>query len=336
MSELRVVDTGFGNVKGAALDSAGNRRTIIFPSGIEADGAAQIKGFQGSMDSQSYEIYPVVDGVRYRVFTDAQAVPRIKRPAPSENFQSSPEHVALTAVALHALGPTDIDLLVLGTPVHTWRVHREQLKRTFTGACNFGLGPLRIAKTLIFPQPYGSLVQAHHSGAIVADPTISTVILDPGWYSLDGLTASNGLNVDPARSHGVPFGMHALCTRLADFLERDFGLRVGQIDRIDYALRTDRPLRIGTKDVNLRLYLPQLRPFIREGVNSIKVKLGSSEDAQVVVTGGGSPFFIETIREAFPKNLVVQMRNPIEANLQGFLVAAQAACKADRNFGAGS
>jgi plasmid segregation protein ParM len=326
VATLVAVDCGFGNVKAASLDTnTGRRKTVIFPSGVEADGPVQVSDFGGDDDTGIHDLYPVINGIRFRVNVNPDvAALRVARPAPVDDFQKSPQHLALAAAALRALDVNDIDVLVLGTPVHTWSSHRQYLKEVFTRECDFGLGRLEILRTLVVPQPFGSALFAQAQGEIQLGPLDASVFVDAGFYTLDCLTMQ-AMEVVPGRTFGIPVGMHTVCDRLAAMLGRDYAQSVTRLDRIDYALRTKQKLRIGTHDVDLDSYLPRLQPVVRDAVNSIKGRLGSHEDAKFVVTGGGASLFVAGIREAFPNNHVMELSDQLYGNVEGFLIAARAA-----------
>ncbi|MDR3411332.1 MAG: hypothetical protein P4L87_10395 [Formivibrio sp.] len=324
MKKYAGIDIGFGNVKGVTQDTDGRRTATTFQSCVEPVSASPLAGFQGNPNALVSEVYPVVQGVRYRVATEQVVAPKIGRPQPVDDFQQSAAHTALIAAAMHSLDAPLVDVLALGTPVHTFAHHRGELERRFTGKHDHGLGPVSVRQVLVLPQPFGSLLLAQHSGQISPDPTVANVVIDPGYFSTDSLVAT-GLDIDIKRSHGVPVGAHAVYAQIAEILQQEFGARISRLDRIEHALRSGKPLTVLDRTVDLQRYLLQVQPLIQDTVNSLKARLGSHEDARIIVTGGGAALFFKAIKSAFPRNQVIQMVDPLRGNAEGFLIAARAA-----------
>ena len=105
-------------------------------------------------------------------------------------------------------------------------------------------------------------------------------------------------------------------------LQQEFGARISRLDRIEHALRSGTPLTVLDRTVDLQRYLLQVQPLIQDTVNSLKARLGSHEDARIIVTGGGAALFFKAIKSAFPRNQVIQMVDPLRGNAEGFLIAA--------------
>jgi plasmid segregation protein ParM len=323
---VAAIDLGFGNVKAYAEGADGHVSTTFFPSCVEElDASSQLAQFAKDLPNKDREVHPIVDGRQYRVVIQSGALPAIARPTPVDDFQQSPHHNALVAAALHTLGYTELDVLVVGTPLHTFTLHAAELRRRFEGTHDHGLGIVTIRQVIVLPQPYGTLLLAQNTGKIPADPTLSTVVFDVGFRSTDALCAT-GLQVDAKRSYGVPVGMYSLYSRFADVLQKEFGLRVSKLERIEYALRTNTKLVLRGNEVDVAaLCLPQVQPMIDEVVKTIKGRLETDEDIRIVLTGGGAKFFASAVQNVFNGTPIVMMDDPLNSNAKGFLLAAKAA-----------
>lgn len=318
------IDLGFGNVKGFMEDPDGQVTTTFFPSCIEPlDASSQLAEFAAGSADKDGEVHPVVNGKEFRVLTRSTSLSTVARPTPLDDFQQSDEYTALLAAALHSLKAYEIEVLVVGTPIYSFSQHAPELRRKFEGVKNHGLGTVKIQKVVVLPQPFGSLLTAQNTGQIPKDPTLASVIFDVGFRSTDSL-CSVGLRCDPKRSIGVPIGMHAVLTRMADVLEKELGQRISKLERIEFALRNNMTLRVRDKDVDIAsLCLPQVQPMIDDAIKTIKGKLGTDEDIHIIATGGGAKYFLPALQRAFPGTPIVSVVDPLHSNAKGFLTAAK-------------
>lgn len=323
-----VIDLGAGNTKLIASVNGRIVKQLVFPSAVSHESTGALSSFLDAKQA-NHELRPVINGTPFRVSVRAnQQVPDYSRPTPTDNFQATPIHDALIAAALHETGLERVDLLVLGTPVQTYKKHSEQLQQRWVGVFDFGLGrKIDVRGLLVVPQPYGTLLCAREEGVIERQEHINYCILDAGFYSVDVLT-SKGLNMDESRSFGMGFGTAAIYQKIADMIAADLGLPVGDLDRIEFALRTGKPFAVYNRSFNLKHdgYLQKVQPHIEALVTEIYGRLGGTEDIDsALLTGGGAALFQDAIRKVFRHTRVMMMPNPIEANARGYLIAGHAA-----------
>ncbi|CAB3801820.1 hypothetical protein LMG28614_05501 [Paraburkholderia ultramafica] len=323
MKIVVVVDVGAWAVK--VLVAADGRiiKKFQFPSavGLETNGA--LSTFR-SGNEEIIEVRPKIDGTTYRVsLRQNQQVADHSRPTPGDDFQISRAHDALLAAALHAAEVPHIDVLVIGTPVHTYLKHAENLKK-WSGTVDFGLGKrILVVKTLVLPQPYGSLLAGKNERVIEREEHINHIILDVGHYSTDVLTTKGGLAVNDDRSFGIGFGTAVVYQKIADMIASDLRLPVTDLDRIEYSIRSRSQYIAHSRHFDLNgEYLQRVQAHIEVIVSDLYGRIKTTEDiSSVLLTGGGSGIFERAVRKIFRSTRVCIISDPIHANARGYLIA---------------
>lgn len=319
------VEIGAGNTKVCALIGGVVVKQLHFPSVVQAAPAGSLASFTAERQ-RTKVVKPVVAGVTYQVSLDADSILNgADRLSPGDEFQASYVHTALLAASLHACDIDEIDVLVLGTPVETFRKHQERL-RSLRGELEYGLGTYRVAKTLVLPQPWGSLIAAITEGILPRQLSGSQLIVDVGYYSTDVLRVRDGLQIDPGYSFGLPSGCSNIYRRVAKEISGEIRKPVEGLTEINRCLRQRKPLSVYGQQISLERY----RSIVEGEVDNIILELhgrsGSTEDVtHIVLTGGGAEMFEREVRRRFHGIPLIVMPDALTANARGYALAGEAA-----------
>ncbi|RQH05005.1 hypothetical protein [Paraburkholderia dinghuensis] len=322
-----VVEVGAGNTKYMASEGGRIVAAGHLPSIVALSGTGALTSFQG--ERRSDEVTPVVGGVMYNVsLASNRGVAGATRVAPGDDFQNSSHHTALLAAGLRAAGLKEIDVLVVGTPVHTFDKHRDHLS-SIRGAFDFGLGTHSIGTTIVLPQPFGSLLAGINEGLLMNSTRNSQIVIDVGYYSTDVLRA-RGLTLENSNSFGLAAGMGKIYRMLADLVAQKIRRPVSDLDQIEHCLRTRTPYLVYGQQVSLEPYMQEIRAHLDACALEIYGRVGTTENvAGICLTGGGGEFFRPAIGKVFGDIPIQVMPDSLMANARGFLVAGQSAL-ADR------
>jgi plasmid segregation protein ParM len=320
---VAVLEIGAGNTKYITSEGGQIVTSGHLPTVVALAGAGALAAFQ--REPESDVVTPVVNGVTYRVsLAPNRGVAGATRVAPGDDFQNSAHHGALLAAALHAAGRKHIDVLVLGTPVHTFEKHREHLA-LIRGTVDFGLGAIHIGKTLVLPQPFGSLLAGLQEGILTTSAHGVQLVIDPGYYSVDVLRA-RGLTLEQTHCFGLATGMGRVYQMLADAVAQQIRRPISDLDQIEHCLRTRTPYIVYGQPVALEPFMPAVQAHLDACALEIYGRVGSTENvSSICLTGGGGEFFLPAIRRKFGGIPVQVMPDPLMANARGFLLAGQAA-----------
>ncbi|MCK4118374.1 PRTRC system protein D [Ralstonia nicotianae] len=312
-------DVGYGNTK-AAFPKGSEVATIMFPS-LAPLAAATTLAVRGTNFHQSRDVTTVTVGeAEYEVgpgVSLSSAYGHTGRTL-SEDFVTKDEYAALLGGALHYANVTEIDQLVLGLPVHTTQKYSAFLRERFTGELDFGKRAIKVRSVACLPQPLGSLVTFMRQQGGKFDSDNAYLVIDFGYFTTDWVVA-RGFAMDDLRSGGVPGGAARVYLQIADLIAGDEGEPVSGIERIDKALRDNKPMLFYDKEIVLAPYLHRARSVCHAAVKEIQSKVGRTEDIRsIVLTGGGSLLYAPTIRAAFPRTPIHSVTSPCLANVRGF------------------
>lgn len=322
-----VVEVGAGNTKYVASKNGQVVASGHMPSVVALAGTGALSSFQRNCNSE--EVTPIVDGVEYKVsLVPNRGVVGATRVAPGDDFQNSSYHTALLAAGLHAVGLNQIDILVVGAPVHTFEKHRDHLA-SIRGAVDFGLSHHQIDNSIVLPQPFGSLLAGINEGFLTNAAHHVQLVIDVGYYSIDVLRV-RGLTLEHAHCFGLEAGMGKVYRTMADALALHLRKPISNLDQLEHCLRTKTPYTVHGQPVVLERFMQGIAAQLEACALEIYGRAGSPENlSSICLTGGGGEFFRAAIMKAFGDIPVQVLRDPLMANARGFLVAGQSAL-ADR------
>lgn len=312
-SFIRAIDIGYGNTK-FTIDDQRNCR--VMPSLAPR---ADMHRARAELMRERRTSRVVVDGRSYEVGEDAglflSNVPVLHR-----DYTHTPEYRALLYGALEAMHTPCVDLLVTGLPVHLYESRWKRLKSLLVGVHHIRAGlTVEIREAAVVVQPLGGFVAHSHERGNWGEHCKETFLLiDLGYYTIDWMVM-RGLTELPNLSDSIECGVSHYVQRIEEQLSIQIGDRHANLKRIDEALRVGR-LRIRGRDVSLETFHREAQSVVDRAVAALRNKVGPAFDEidQIIVVGGGAPYFLSGLRAAFPEHPMHTVSDPVCANVRGF------------------
>jgi plasmid segregation protein ParM len=225
------------------------------------------------------------------------------------------------------MGVDHVDLLVLGLPVDTFNKYRVGLVEGLRGAhpvpepgrTNI-TRMVTVSQVEVYPQPLGSFfAHAIEENILSAMKNTTNLIIDPGYFTLDWLT-TKGMGLAPGRFGAYHGGMSSILESIAKSIGADLGTNIPNLSGIDQGLRD------GTYKAKFRGDEYDFSPFVEsakllaiQSVNVLAANVKNPVDIdRIVLTGGGSFFFEEAVRQKYEGHKIVTLPEPMYGNVKGF------------------
>jgi plasmid segregation protein ParM len=265
-----------------------------------------------------------INGLFYEVGPDVElAVGAFRSTQMHDHYTETPEYKALLRGALAMMKLPVIDLLVVGLPVSSHSTKKSALKKAMIGEHDIGGGKtVTVKKALSIPQPQGALVDfaVQHQKKNTIEHELS-LIIDPGSRTFDWLVA-RGMRLVQNKSFSVNRGVSDMLQAVAEEISAEIGAPYSDIDAIDRALRTNKKLMIFQKPYDLSRARPIVHSIAQQAVGSMLRWVGDSYSFQnIILVGGGAYLFKQAVKEAFPKHRILEVSDPLHANVRGFQIA---------------
>jgi plasmid segregation protein ParM len=324
------VDGGYSFTKYAFMQD-GRIVTGSIPSVARRASGIALGSMIDGVGAREADLQIDVKGVTYLVDTsDSEVVASSVIRSETDDFPQTDEYVALVGAALVQCQQRVIDELVLGLPFSTYQLWARPLIETFRGKHDFGRhGTFVIHNVSILPQPLGTYVflRATNPKAFVQDT--SCCIVDCGWNTTDTFVSSPSFKIDRARCGGLQGGAAIVLREIATLLQRKYTGRFSNLDRIDRAIVSGKPLIHGGEEIDLQPFLNAAShvtiPIARSVLSTIK----TPEDLTVFAAGGAAHYYLPALRETLGCNIHL-VEQPRFANATGFLLAGEAKFKGKR------
>lgn len=331
---VRAIDVGYGNTKYVSyVSAAAGVQCSVFPSITPQEGAGP--DLAVGMLRKRNTVVVEVDGVRYEVGRDARLAQDASYGRTLDpSYSASPSYMALIRGALHYMGQTEIDLLVLGLPVNTFASHGKQLEARVKGTHRVptidghSTVDVVVRRVSVVPQPIGGFFDYAIGNQLYERmKNQMNLLIDPGFYTLDWVVAQ-GAKMVSARSGAHAGGMSAILAAIADPVAKKLGTQSPDIGVIDEALASGSAPRFFGKPFPLDEYIPYGKEKARQFVAVLANKVGNAMDIDnVVLVGGGATFFKDVLQRQFPHHEIVIAPDPIFANVRGFQIAGEQAAR---------
>jgi plasmid segregation protein ParM len=335
-SVVRAVDVGYGNTKFVIADADGDIRcglirSIAYPS-------ARDPAALPSADRRKTLAIPI-NGLYYEVGTDVElATDNLCGTQLHDRYIETPEYLALLRGALALMKVPAIDLLVVGLPVAQFMAKKAALERLATGVHDLGGGrSVLVRRAIAVAQPQGALMYyaaTHHKlGAIAHEQSL---IIDPGARTFDWLVA-RGMRLVLKTSDSVSRGISDILRVIAKDIGTEIGTPYSDLDAIDRALRGDKGLMVYQRAYDLSKLKPVAHSYAQRAVSAMLERIPADYSFQnIVLVGGGAFLFKHAVREAFPRHKVLEVKEPMFANVRGFQLAGTNYAKSLMGQGAGT
>lgn len=328
---VRAIDVGYGNTKFVVTSNDQGFHCDLFPSlASPASGGDLTAGVLQKRNTVKVD----VRGISFEVGKDAEmAVDSSFSRTIDENYPLSDAHLALVRGAMAYMGVTHIDQLVVGLPLLTYAKCRVALMERLKGehiipVIKHESSPgaetraVMVRNVVVFPQPMGGLLDhAHQTERSQEIKRETTLVVDPGFYTLDWLVCK-GLKPLEARSGAKAGGISSILQAIASSISEDpkmEGRRVTDLARIDEAIREHRQPKFYGTAVDMTEHLKVGFEKARQLVGSLANKVGNGQDIDnIVLVGGGAALFEGVLKEKYPHHKIEVAQRPVFSNVRGF------------------
>lgn len=318
---VRAVDVGSGNTKFVTGVTGAEIRCASFPS-VAYPSSGEAPQWPGSERRKTVSI--PIGPLFYEVGPDVGlAADTFRAKQLHDDYTDSPEYLALLRGALSMMRVPHIDLLIVGLPVALLALKKSALEKAMVGS--HALGGSRVVtvgKAMAIAQPQGALVcfAAEHQ-RLTTIGTEQSLVIDPGARTFDWLV-TRGMRLVHKQSSSINRGMADVLRLLASEISKDIGALYRDVDAIDLALRSGKPLSIFQKPYDLKRHLPLAESVAQQAVSTMRQWIETPESLQnIVLVGGGAFLFRKAVKAAFPKHRIHEVKEPLFANLRGFQMA---------------
>jgi plasmid segregation protein ParM len=318
---VRAVDVGFGNTKYVTACAGDDIRCGYFPS-VAYPSARDVSG--GPANERRKTVAVPIDGLFYEVGPEVNlAADTFRATQMHDRYIDTPEYAALLRGALNLMNVESIDLLVVGLPVAVFATKKAALEKAMIGVHQVGGDrTVRVHKALAVAQPQGALVyyaSLHQKVKTIANEL--SLIIDPGARTFDWLVAK-GMRLVQKKSHSINRGMFDIVQAIAMEISEDIGTPYSDLDAIDLALRTGKHPIIYQKPYDISRFMPIARTIARQAISSMMHWVDASYSFQnIILVGGGAYLFRRAVKQAFPKHVIHEVKDPMYANVKGFQIA---------------
>ena len=314
---VRAIDVGFGNTKYVVAAQGGRVECAHFAS-IAYDSAHDNTG--DALGSKRKTVCVPVGGMWYEVGPDvALAADGFVGRNHHDDYMRTHEYRAFTAGALHFMKVDRVDLLVLGLPVADYMRRRAELQKAMTGTFEVGRNrKVEVKRVLVVAQPQGAMYAVFGDQANAKLRQGRTLVIDAGSRTFDWLVTLDS-KVVGKMSDSVNRGVYDILVKIAAAVASETGRGYQNLEAIDKALRSRKPLRAYKRSVDLKKYDNAIEKIADQAVAMLHGKLGSTDDLEhIVVVGGGMHLYRASIRRKFPEIAISEVDEPLYANVKGF------------------
>ena len=325
---VRAVDVGRGNTKYvAAVAEGGAPRCEMFPSQAQP---SELPHELETWGMRRKTITIPIDGLYYEVGPDVHLAADVftANMLQNDHYCATPEYMALLLGAVHQMHVEHIDLLVVGLPVATFKQRRwmNELEKKLRGSHQLGRGKtVTIAAVKTVAQPTGALMYyglLHNKVAALRNER--SLIVDPGRRTFDWIV-THGMQQVEKRSHSVDRGMFDVLQSIADGIGRNTGSQYRDYDVIDQALRGGKKPVIFQSEYDIAPHLAMANKIPEQAVAEMLRYVGDAADiTNIILVGGAAFFYRKALKAAFPRHKIVELKDPIYANVKGFQYAGAA------------
>ena len=317
---IRAVDVGFGNTKYVTHCVGDDIRCSHFPS-VAYPSARDLSTMPAAERRKTVAV--PIDGLFYEVGPEVNlAADTFRATQLHDRYTETPEYAALARGALNLMKVDVIDLLVVGLPVALFTAKKSMLEKAMAGRHEVGGGrTVTVRKALAVAQPQGALVYyATLNQKLEAIESEQSLIIDPGARTFDWLV-TRGMRFLQKKSHSLNRGMLDVIQAIATEISEDIGTPYRDFDAIDVALRTGKHPVIYQKPYDISRLMPIARGIAQQAVSSMMQWIGASYSFQnIILVGGGAFLFRKAVKEAFPKHRILEVKDPMYANVKGFQI----------------
>jgi plasmid segregation protein ParM len=326
---VRAIDIGYGNTKLTTGHPVGQDISCkMFPS--LAPHASANGDLGAGMLAKRETVKIEVAGVHYEVGPDAELAQSgiARNRVLLTDYCKSDSYMALLRGAMSFMGVNRIDLLALGLPVSTYSTHKNDLIELAAGSHHCGNRTVHVQNVRVYPQPLGGFFDFSVRSKLFAQmSTEINLLIDPGFFTLDWLVTSGIKTLEGRSGAANDGGMSSILRAMSKAIAKDYKCdetELGDVERIDSALRNNTNMRLFGETIDVKKYLPIGMSKAEEAINAMMTTIGRTGDiANIVLVEGGSSLYAEAIKARFPKHKIALAHDPVFANARGFQLIAE-------------
>lgn len=319
------VDIGYGHTKGA-LRTGSDISTVSFPSLAPLVPDLELPRTRERVADGLNVVLIEVQGSQYAVGPEVESLSACSGLTRTlfDSFCLTPMFTALLGGALYRAGVTDIECMVLGLPYHFTAEYFRYLRDAFTGALDFGQGPVHVSSVKVVPPLLGSLGTFSNSGDGRFDPEHGHLFIDVGYSETSWLLYCDHMIIDQCSGH-VRGGAWQVYRTIGSLIANQERCPVDNMERIGRCLSDKRPLLHYGKGIDLAPLVESSRAVVNAALKIIRDRTPSpSRLRSIVLTGGGAGLYETAVRAAFPRVRIDVLDAPSYANAKGFLLLGEA------------
>lgn len=316
------LDIGYSNLKLAMGHKEKGLKTKVLPAGA---GRLELMPRNMSAGLGNDFLQVIVDGEKWASGVEPSRLQGWEREL-HRDYKSTDVYKALFYAGLLLSEQAEIDVLVTGLPVdQANRVdQRQELVELLKGTHKITpMQEVTVKEVIVVPQPAGAYMDAvnntHDQDVLEAIQHGRTVVIDPGFYSVDWVALVEG--EIHYRSSGTSLKAMSRLLQVADeLIMGDYGGSPG-IDNLERSIRTGKEPMVFAKRVPIQKYLEAAAKTVtREALTSMRKTMredGMNADI-VLLAGGGASDYAEAAKELFPKSRIIESEHPVLSNARGF------------------
>ncbi len=326
---VRSVDVGYGNTK-FTMSPVSNQEIEckMFPS--LAPQTSTTGDLGAGMLTRRDTVQVSFNGVNYEVGPDAElAQSGIARNRHlMADYCLSNAYMALLKGALFYMNEPVIDLLVLGLPVSTYGQLKDELTQRSVGIHECGTKKITVKHVRVYPQPLGGFFDYSVRSRLFQQMSQETnLLIDPGFYTIDWLMTQGLKTIDARSGAANDGGMGSILRAISKEIAKDFDVdetELGEVAKIDAAIRGVKPLRLFGEIVDMKKYMPIGLSKAEEAINQMLHTIGSKANiGNIVLVGGGNHFYRDLLQKSFSRHKIAVAYEPLFANVRGFQIIGE-------------
>lgn len=320
MSYVHGMDIGYSALKTSSGYTGRQPRQQVLPSG-----AMPIKDLGLAINGDDVAGCRVmVDGEEYVAGIPSQFLGSNQRTLDAD-YPSTKQYKALFLASLAMADRPVIDQLVTGLPVKQCKQagRIENLKKQLTGIHQISPGhAVEVRDVSIVPQPIGAYSAAYEEFPEHRDLLAEGVVLcvDPGFFSTDTTLLAHA-RVQKEGTDGSELATSKLFEAASQYVYTKYGAQVS-VEKIETAVQagSDKIIIGGRYEKLAPIVQAVSEEVIGASLAVIRRSLRNQADGvdAIVLAGGGSQYWEQPVRDAFPNSVFLAFEKPVTANAYGF------------------
>lgn len=315
---IRSIDIGFGFTKYNHLIDG----KLVYDSFISlSPRSSKIESEAFSMLNDRDTVVVTVEGTDYEIGPDSVLLDTADSARTlNDQYINTTQYKALFYGALAYMKEDEIDLLVVGLPVSSFKGHNQRLKELMTGKHKINSKTtVDVKNVLVVMQPMGALkyclIDDDLKDLDIADS--NNLIIDPGFLTFDFVMAS-GSKIIENKSDSPSGGVSRVLNAIAESISNKIGKKYDNYNAIDKGLRK-RKLRIAGKEEDLLEHIKNTKTIIESPIIHMKNIIGDGGDIDnILIAGGGANIFEKTIKEFYPEHEIIKLPESNLINVKGY------------------